>query len=116
MRIGIPRESKSGETLVAATPATATQLMKLGYEVVIEAGAGGHADQPDSAYAAAGVTIADAATVWSSDVVAKINAPTDDEIAKMRRGVILISIMAPGREPELVEKLRAAGKIGRAHV
>ncbi len=109
MRIGIPRESKSGETLVAATPATATQLMKLGYEVVIEAGAGGHADQPDSAYAAAGVTIADAATVWSSDVVAKINAPTDDEIAKMRRGAILISIMAPGREPELVEKLRAAG-------
>jgi NAD(P) transhydrogenase subunit alpha len=83
--------------------------MKLGYEVVIEAGAGGHADQPDSAYAAAGVTIADAATVWSSDVVAKINAPTDDEIAKMRRGAILISIMAPGREPELVEKLRAAG-------
>ena len=109
MRIGIPRESKSGETLVAATPATATQLMKLGYEVVIEAGAGGQADQPDSAYAAAGVTIADAATVWSSDVVAKINAPTDDEIAKMRRGAILISIMAPGREPELVEKLRAAG-------
>ena len=109
MRIGIPRESKSGETLVAATPATAAQLVKLGYDVVIEAGAGGNADQPDSAYTAAGITIADAATVWSSDVVAKVNAPTDDEIAKLRRGAVLISMMAPGRSPELVEKLRAAG-------
>ena len=109
MRIGIPRESKSGETLVAATPATAAQLIKLGYEVVVEAGAGGHADQPDAGYTAAGATIADSATVWSSDVVAKINAPNDDEITRMRRGAVLISIMAPGRDPELVEKLRAAG-------
>lgn len=109
MRIGIPRESKSGETLVAATPATAAQLMKLGYEVVIEAGAGSAADQPDSAYEAQGVRIADAATVWSSDVVAKVNAPTDDEIGKLRRGAVLISMMAPARSPELVEKLRAAG-------
>lgn len=109
MRIGIPRESKAGETLVAATPATASLLMKLGYDVVIEAGAGRHADQPDSAYTAQGVTIADAATVWGSDVVAKVNAPSDHEIAKMRRGAILISMMAPGRSPELVEKLRAAG-------
>ena len=109
MRIGIPRESKSGETLVAATPATAAQLMKLGYDVVIEAGAGGAADQPDAAYVAQGVTVADAATVWSSDVVAKVNAPTDDEIAMLRRGTILISMMAPARSPELVEKLRDAG-------
>jgi NAD(P) transhydrogenase subunit alpha len=109
VRIGIPRESKSGETLVAATPATAAQLMKLGYEVVIEAGAGSAADQPDSAYEAQGVRIADAATVWSSDVVAKVNAPSDDEIGKLRRGAVLISMMAPARSPELVEKLRAAG-------
>ena len=109
MRIGIPRESKPGETLVAATPATAAQLMKLGYEIVIEAGAGGHADQPDGGYVAAGVTVADAATVWSSDIVAKVNAPTDAEISQMRRGAILISMMAPARDPELVEKLRAAG-------
>ena len=109
MRIGIPRESKAGETLVAATPATAALLVKLGYEVVVEAGAGGHADQPDSAYTAAGITIADATTVWSSDVVAKVNAPNDDEIARMRRGAVLISMMAPARDPELVEKLRNAG-------
>ena len=109
MRIGIPRESKSGETLVAATPTTAAQLMKLGYEVVIEAGAGVAADQPDAAYVAQGVTVADAATVWSSDVVAKVNAPSDDEIGKLQRGAVLISMMAPARSPELVEKLRNAG-------
>ena len=50
MRIGIPRETKQGETLVAATPATAAMLVKLGYEVVVEAGAGAHADQPDTGY------------------------------------------------------------------
>jgi NAD(P) transhydrogenase subunit alpha len=109
VRIGIPRESKPGETLVAATPATAAQLIKLGYEVVIEAGAGGSADQPDDAYTAAGATLADPATVWSSDVVAKVNAPSDDEIARLQPGTVLVSMMAPGRSPELVEKLRAAG-------
>ena len=109
MRIGIPRESKPGETLVAATPATGALLMKLGYEVVVEAGAGAHASQPDSGYTAQGITIADAATVWSSDVIAKVNAPSDDEIALMKPGTVFISMMAPGRSPELVEKLRAAG-------
>ncbi len=109
MRIGIPRESKPGETLVAATPATGALLMKLGYEVVVEAGAGAHASQPDLGYTAQGITIADAATVWSSDVVAKVNAPSDDEIAMMKPGTVFISMMAPGRSPELVEKLRAAG-------
>ena len=109
MRIGIPRESKPGETLVAATPATGALLMKLGYEVVVEAGAGAHASQPDSGYIAQGITMTDAATVWSSDVVAKVNAPSDDEIAMMKPGTVFISMMAPGRSPELVEKLRAAG-------
>ncbi len=109
MRIGIPRETKQGETLVAATPATAAMLVKLGYEVVVEAGAGAHADQPDTGYSIPGVTVADAATVWASDVVAKVNAPSDDEIAMLRPGAIFISMMAPGRSPELVEKLRAAG-------
>lgn len=109
MRIGIPRESKPGETLVAATPATAAQLVKLGYEVVVEAGAGGSADQPDSAYADAGITVGDAGAVWSSDVVAKVNAPSDDEIARLEPGAVIVSMMAPARSPELLEKLQAAG-------
>ncbi len=109
MRIGIPRESKPGETLVAATPAPTAQHIKLGYEVVIEAGAGGSADQPDDAYVAAGAVLADPATVWSSDIVAKVNAPSDEEIGQLRPGTVLVSMMAPARSPELVEKLRGAG-------
>ena len=109
MRIGIPRESKPGETLVAATPATATLLVKLGYEVVVEAGAGSHADQPDSAYTAAGIAVVDADTVWSSDIVAKVNAPSDEEIARLKPGTLFVSMMAPGRSPDLVEKIRATG-------
>ena len=66
MRIGIPRESKAGETLVAATSATAAQLQKLGYDVVVESGAGIAADQPDSAFADAEITVGTAEDVWSS--------------------------------------------------
>ncbi|KQV64331.1 NAD(P) transhydrogenase subunit alpha [Nocardioides sp. Root122] len=109
MRIGIPRESRPGETLVAATAKTATQLAALGYDVVVEAGAGVAADQPDTAFAEAGVQVGSAEDVWGSDVVVKVNAPTDDEVARLRRGATVISLMAPARSPELVERLSAAG-------
>ncbi len=109
MRIGIPRESRPGETLVAATAKTAAQLAALGYEVVVEQGAGDAADQPDAAYTDAGVSVGSADEVWSSDVVIKVNAPTEEEIGRLRRGATLIGLMAPARSPELVEKLAAAG-------
>ena len=109
MRIGIPREAWPGESIVAATAKTAEQLAKLGYEVVVESGAGEAADQPDQAYAEAGITVVDRATAWSSDVVVKVNAPTDEEISRLRQGSTVVSIMAPGRSPELIEKFQAAG-------
>lgn len=109
MRIGIPRESRPGETLVAATAKTASQLAALGYDVVVEQGAGVAADQPDTAYTDAGVRVGPADDVWSSDVVVKINAPTDDEIARLRPGATVIALLAPARSPELVERLGAAG-------
>ncbi len=87
VRIGIPRESRPGETLVAATAKTAAQLVALGYEVVVEAGAGAAADQPDATYADAGVRVGTGDDVWTSDVVVKVNAPTDarDRSAAQRR-------------------------------
>ncbi|EGD54872.1 Re/Si-specific NAD(P)(+) transhydrogenase subunit alpha [Gordonia neofelifaecis] len=109
MLIGIPRESKAGETLVAATAKTVAQLQQLGYDVIVEAGAGARAEQPDTAFADAGTRVGSADQVWAADVVVKVNAPTDDEIARMRRGAVLISMMAPGRNPELLEKLQNAG-------
>lgn len=109
MRIGIPRESRSGETLVAATAKTAVQLQALGYDVVVQLGAGHAADQPDSAFDAAGIRVGSADDVWGSDVVVKVNAPTTQEIARLRRGATIVSLMAPARSPELVERLQHAG-------
>ena len=70
--IGVPRESRPGETRVAATPKTVEQLLKLGYQVAVEAGAGAAASFDDAAYAAAGATVAHPATVWGADIVTKI--------------------------------------------
>ena len=105
MQIGIPLETLAGETRVAATPKTVGQLIKLGHSVVVEAGAGAKSSYPDADYAAAGAAIADRAQAWSSPVVAKINAPSDEEIALLPDGGTLISLIAPARSPELLEKL-----------
>lgn len=80
MRIGIPRESRPGETLVAATTVTASQLDSLGYDVVVESGAGVAADRTDAAFTEAGIRVTDADEVWASDILIKVKAPTPDEI------------------------------------
>jgi NAD(P) transhydrogenase subunit alpha len=94
--------------LVAATSLTAVQLQKLGYDVVVESGAGVASAQPDAAYTAAEIPVGTADDVWSSDIVVKVNAPTPDEIARVRPGTVVVSMMAPARSPELVEALAAA--------
>ncbi len=114
MRIGIPRESKPGETLVAATAKTTGQLVGLGYDVVVESGSGAYADQPDEAYAEAGGTVGSADDVWDCEIVVKVNAPTDDEVARMKYGSTLVALMAPARSPELVERLVSSGVTGLA--
>jgi H+-translocating NAD(P) transhydrogenase subunit alpha len=105
MQIGIPLETLDGETRVAATPKTVAQLMKLGHEVVIEAGAGAKSAYRDVDYEAAGAQIADRTTTWACPVVAKINAPSTAEIQQLPEGGTLISLIAPARNPELVAEL-----------
>ena len=114
MLIGIPRESKPGESLVAATAKTVTQLTNLGYDVIVESGAGELADQPDSAFTEAGVRVGTTQEVWAADVVVKVNAPTDEEIGRLKKGATIISMMAPARSPELLERLQAQGVTGLA--
>lgn len=114
MRIGVPKESRPGERLVAATPATVAQLVKLGYEVVVERGAGEAASFPDAAYVESGATTADAADVWACDVVTAVNAPTDEQVAALTPGATVVSMMAPAAHPELVEALAARGVTGLA--
>jgi NAD(P) transhydrogenase subunit alpha len=105
MIIGIPRESQHGETRVAATPQTVGQLVKLGYSVLVESGAGAAASFSDSAYTDAGADIGSADRVWSADVVLKVNAPNNDEIAALRDGATLVGLISPALQPELVEQL-----------
>jgi NAD(P) transhydrogenase subunit alpha len=114
MLIGIPRESKAGETLVAATAKTAGQLSALGYDVVVESGAGALADQADEAFTDADVRIGSAEEVWGADIVVKVNAPSADEIGRLKQGATIVSMMAPARSPELVEQLAAQGVTGLA--
>ncbi|MBB2769817.1 MULTISPECIES: Re/Si-specific NAD(P)(+) transhydrogenase subunit alpha [Mycolicibacterium] len=102
MLIAIPRESQPGETRVAATPQTVGQITKLGYSVVVESGAGVASSFPDAAYVEAGAEIGDP---WSADVVLKVNAPTDAEIAALRDGATLVGLISPALNPELVEKM-----------
>ncbi|MER7072607.1 Re/Si-specific NAD(P)(+) transhydrogenase subunit alpha [Terrabacter sp. NPDC000476] len=109
MQIGVPRETRARETRVAATPKTVEQLVGLGYEVAVERGAGERASFSDEAYAAAGAHVVDAEQAWGSDVVHKVTAPSDEEVARLRPGAVLVCLLAPALAPELVERLRAAG-------
>lgn len=105
MIIGIPRESLPGETRVAATPQTVGQLIKLGYEVVVESGAGAASSFSDEAFTAAGAGVGSAEQAWAADVVLKVNAPDNAEIAALRDGATLISLISPALKPDLVEQL-----------
>lgn len=107
MRIGIPREGR--ERLVAATPATVAQLRKLGYDVVVERGAGERASYPDEAYTDAGASVVDARAVWESDVVTAVRAPSPERLASLAEGTTLVAMLAPHSEPALVEALRERG-------
>jgi len=109
VRIGVPAESRPGESRVAATPKTVGQLVGLGYEVVVERGAGERAAFSDEAYGSAGAKVVDAAEAWGSDVVLKVNAPTDAEIGRLRSGAVLACLISPALNPGLVEQLTAAG-------
>lgn len=107
MLIGIPKESLAGETRVAATPDTVTKLIKLGFEIQVQSGAGADASFADAAYEAAGAKVVTPKQVWNSDIIFKVNAPNDDEIGYMKEGQVLVSFIRPAQNKELVDKLNA---------
>lgn len=109
MKIGIPKEIHLGEKRVATTPDAAAQIIKLGFSVCIESGAGLNADISDAAYQAVGVeVVADAPTLWrEADIVMKVRAPEPQEVDLMSEGGRLISFIWPAQQPELMEKLAA---------
>ena len=107
--IGIPKEIFAGEKRVAISPEVVTKLIKLGFAVVVEKGAGDGADFYDDVFVTAGATIAPtAADLWSkSDIIFKVRAPTAGEVALMKAGQTLISFIWPAQNPQLMDDLKA---------
>ncbi len=116
MKIGVPKEIHAGEARVAATPDTARKLQKLGFEILIESGAGAGADFPDDSYSQADCRIvAGADALWSeADIILKVRAPElysatgKHEADSLSAGKTLISFISPAQNRELVEKLAAS--------
>ncbi|OBY31698.1 Re/Si-specific NAD(P)(+) transhydrogenase subunit alpha [Mycolicibacter kumamotonensis] len=102
MNIGVLSEAQAGETRVSATPATVAQLTKLGYDVVVDSGAGEASSFTDAAYVEAGATIGDAC---AADIVFGVGCPTTEQLDAMKPGATLISLLAPALNPDRVEDL-----------
>ena len=110
MRVGIPTETEPGERRVAVAPDVVKRLARKNVEFVVEAGAGAESSITDDALREAGATIAtDASEVWGADVVAKVRAPSADEIGRLREGGVVIGFLAPLTDPETTQALAQAG-------
>ncbi|ABD71454.1 NAD(P) transhydrogenase, alpha subunit [Rhodoferax ferrireducens T118] len=108
-RIGVPREVFPGEKRVATVPEAVEKLIKLGFVVAVESGAGDAANCSDEVYRAAGAeVITGAAALWAaSDIVFKVRGPTTEEVGLMHEGQALVSFIWPAQNPELMQQLAA---------
>ena len=116
MKVGVPKERFAGERRVGATPDTVKRLVKMGFEVLVEAGAGAEAQLPDAAFLDAGAEIVpERADVWErSDIVVKVRPPTAfgegaHETDDLKQGQLLVSLLFPAQNGELVERMGARG-------
>ena len=95
MKIGIPAETRQGETRVAATPETVKKLIAAQHQVVVESGAGVAASITNEAYTAVGATLGKATDALACELVLKVRAPTDAERAQMKSGAVLVGMLNP---------------------
>ncbi len=111
MKIGVPTESFAGELRVATTPDVVVQLNKLGFEVLVQRGAGEAASYSDEAYEAAGASLAaDPAEVFSSaDIILKVRGPNDQEAGLLRSGQTLICFLYPAQNEAMLKTLSDKG-------
>src|ERR671921_138479 len=93
MKIGVPKETAEGERRVALVPDVVKALTAKEIEVTVEPGAGEAASHPDAEYKDAGAKIA--ADSWDADVVLTVNAPTDEEVGRLRQGQVLVGFLQP---------------------
>ncbi len=95
MKIGIPAETRSGETRVAATPETIKKYVSAKHEVIVQAGAGIASSITDEAYQAAGATIGSAADAFAADLILKVRAPSAEERGLIKSGAVIVGMLNP---------------------
>ncbi|TNU74817.1 Re/Si-specific NAD(P)(+) transhydrogenase subunit alpha [Miniimonas arenae] len=109
MIIGVPRATVHGASTVAATPTTVRALRALGYDVAVEHDAGARASLLDPDYEAAGARLVGPEEAWQADVVILVHTPTLSDVARVRPGAVLVSMVAPAQHPDLVQALAERG-------
>src|SRR5512146_2662343 len=107
--IGVPRETAAGEKRVATVPEVVEKLIKLGFSVAVESGAGDAANCSDESYRAVGAQVIDGAAKLfaAADIVFKIGVPTPEEVGLMHAGQTLITFIWPAQNPDLMQQLAA---------
>ena len=107
--IGVPKEVFPGEKRVATVPEVVEKLIKQGFRVAVEAGAGDAAQISDDAYRAAGAElVANRMQLWATaDIVFKVRAPNAEEVGLLREGQMLVSFIWPAQNPDLMQQLAA---------
>src|ERR1700751_2488529 len=111
MKLAIPKERRADERRVAATPDTVKTLIGLGFDVVVETGAGAASAITDDAYRAAGAVVAaeETQTLGNADIILKVQRPLSateglDEFAMIRPGAMLIALLAPYQTPDAIRE------------
>jgi len=109
MRVAVPREIRDGEKRVALVPDIISKLTKLGYEVVIESGAGVHAQATDELFTAAGATVKSGNVISDADVVLSVTSLTPGQISSLKKGAVTISFLSPVTGVDSIEAATSAG-------
>ena len=109
MRVCVPKEIREGEKRVALVPDVISKLTKLGYEVVIESGAGVAAQASDAQYVAAGASIGNNGLLAAADVVLSVQPLTPAQMATLKKGAVTISFLSPTTAVDSIEAAASAG-------
>ena len=109
MRVAVPREIRDGEKRVALVPDIINKLTKLGYDVVIESGAGVHAQATDELFTAAGATVKSGNVISDADVVLSVTSLTPAQISSLKKGAVTISFLSPVTAVDSIDAAVTAG-------
>lgn len=111
MKVGIPKEQSQRELRVGGTPKTVQRLIKQGFDVLVQKGAGSRANFSDEEYVQSGATLVDTIKELyeQSDIIFKVQPPTEQEVELMHKGLVTLSYLSPAQNMDLLEKLAAKG-------